>query len=494
MMKRRDFVKGVAATAIATGCIRSLDAKPTRAPNLLIIHTDEHNFRTLGCYRDLMPKEQALMWGNAVVETPEIDSIANDGAICTSFYATTPVCSPSRGSFVSGRYPQNTPVVRNNIPMDDAVISFAEMLKRNGYATGYAGKWHLDGHGKPQWDPQRDFGFSDNRYMFNRGHWKKLEDSSKGPRVAARRASGGRSYSVDGADPKSYTTDYLTDKALDFIDAHKDKPFCYMLSIPDPHGPNSVRAPYNSMYAGEKIEFPKTFHKGGDATYAWAGKQKGGMSRARFAKLMHSYYGMVKCIDDNVGRIIAKLKQDGLYDNTILVFTSDHGDMCGEHARVNKGVPYESSARIPFVIRYPEKIKAGTVIDQALTCVDFMPTALDLIGSPLPDCIEGRDAAGLFTGDDADWKDVAFFRSTGGKNNWIAAVTSRYKLIFSNKGDPCLFDLERDPDELRNFIADADYGSIARRLAGDLLEYARKYNDPYVDDPLIRKQIDAVMG
>jgi arylsulfatase A-like enzyme len=115
--------------------------------------TDEHNFRTLGCYREMMQKRQAYMWGPAVVETPNIDWLADQGALCTSFYATTPVCSPSRGSLISGLYPQATPVVTNNIPLNDGVVTFAHLLGKSGYKTGYAGKWHLDGGGKPQWAP-----------------------------------------------------------------------------------------------------------------------------------------------------------------------------------------------------------------------------------------------------------------------------------------------------------------------------------------------------
>lgn len=191
-MKRRDFVKATGFAAVLPFCQGVLGADRKR-PNLLIIHTDEHNFRTLGCYRALMSKEQALMWGDAVVETPNIDWLARNGAVCTSFYATTPVCSPSRAAFVSGRYPHNTPVVNNNIALDDDIITFAEILRRAGYATGYAGKWHLDGGGKPQWAPKRKFGFEDNRYMFNRGHWKQLEDTSNGPRIKARSTSGGAS-------------------------------------------------------------------------------------------------------------------------------------------------------------------------------------------------------------------------------------------------------------------------------------------------------------
>ena len=138
-----------------------------------MIQTDEHHFKTLGCY------------GNRIVQTPNIDWIARSGAIATSFYATSPVCSPSRAALVSGRYPQNTPVVTNNVPLDDSIITFAEILRRKGYSTGYAGKWHLDGSEKPQWGPKRKFGFEDNRFMFNRGHWKKFEDTASGPRVGS---------------------------------------------------------------------------------------------------------------------------------------------------------------------------------------------------------------------------------------------------------------------------------------------------------------------
>ena len=126
--------------------------------NLLVIQTDEHHFKTLGCY------------GGKIVKTPNIDWIAKNGAIATSFYATTPVCSPSRGALMSGKYPQHTPVTNNNIPLGDDIVTFAEVLRRKGYATGYAGKWHLDGNGKPQWGPKRTFGWEDNRFMFNRGH------------------------------------------------------------------------------------------------------------------------------------------------------------------------------------------------------------------------------------------------------------------------------------------------------------------------------------
>lgn len=146
-MKTHRFTRLIGAAGLAA-IITLASAAESSRPNLLIIQTDEHNFRTLGCYRETLSEDQALMWGESVVETPHIDRIAHEGALCTSFYATTPVCSPSRGSFVSGLYPQNSPVVQNNVPLGDHVVTFAQILKDNGYTTGYAGKWHLD-HGKP---------------------------------------------------------------------------------------------------------------------------------------------------------------------------------------------------------------------------------------------------------------------------------------------------------------------------------------------------------
>ena len=175
----------------------TLSCSALEKPNLLIIQTDEHHFGTLGCY------------GGEIVDTQNIDWLAEQGVLCTSFYAVTPVCSPSRASFVSGRYPQKTPVETNNIPLNDGVITFASLLKQQGYATGFAGKWHLDGDGKPQWSPERKFGFDDNRFMFNRGHWKNFEIIKAEPRVGARDKKGQPSYSLAEADERSFSTDFL---------------------------------------------------------------------------------------------------------------------------------------------------------------------------------------------------------------------------------------------------------------------------------------------
>jgi arylsulfatase A-like enzyme len=476
MKFKPSFLPFLVTTLVAAA---SVSAAATR-PNLLIIYTDEHHYNTLGCY------------GGKIVKTPNIDWLAKNGTLCDRFYATTPVCSPSRGALVSGRYPQNTPVVQNNIPLADDTVTFASFLKTKGYATGFAGKWHLDGGGKPQWAPKRQFGFDDNRFMFNRGHWKKFADTAEGPQVGARDKKGNPGYGVNDADDKSFATDWLTDKALDFIDKNKDGPFCYMLSLPDPHGPNTVRAPYNTMYVGVDVPIPVSLNKTEAQTPKWAARERN--VNPRWLKgVMPQYYGMVKCIDDNVGRLLDRLRKHGALENTFIVFTSDHGDLCGEHGKSNKGNPYEGSARVPFIMYAPGSAKKGHTLDQALGCVDFMPTILPLMGYKSPSTVQGRDASNLFRGKGAEsWNDFNIMRSTSGQS-WIAAVDKDLKLIFSQKDEPWLFDRAADPHELDNLYGKPKYKQRVQRLAAQLLDYGQKFDDPYLADSNFGAQVKAVL-
>ncbi len=441
-------------------------------PNVLIIHTDEHNFRTLGCYRALLPNAQAFVWGDGVaVETPHIDSIAKRGALCDRYYASSPVCTPSRASFLTGCYPQNTGAPINDRALREDLTTFAEVLRRNGYATGYAGKLHVDGPARPGWTPARTFGFEDNKYMFNRGHWKQLEDTPTGPAVKARNAKGGPTYDVAGADEKSFTTDFLADKTVAFIQTHRNTPFCFMLSLPDPHGPNAVRPPYDTLFTNLNFQRPET--AGGKGPF----------------ENMARYFGMVKCIDDNVGKILDALRTTGMLENTIVVFTSDHGDMCGEHGLVNKGVPFEGSARIPFVIAYPGRIKPGTVLHEALATVDFKPTLLGLLGLPRDPQDQGRDASTLLLTGEAppDWKNVIVSRNANGR--WLMAASSRYKFVVYPDADPSLFDLEQDPFEMQNLFSAPASRETVRELARALVDYAQRYQEPYADEPAMRADL-----
>jgi len=447
-------------------------------PNLVVIHTDEHNFRTLGCYRKVMAPELGFMWGReAVVETPHIDSLADRGVLCTSFYATSPVCTPSRAAMMSGMSPHAAGSPSNNLPLKDEVVTFAEVLGREGYATAYFGKWHLDGGGKPQWAPKRKFGWADNRYMFNRGHWKKFEETAEGPAVAARDKNGKPGYGVEGADEKTFATDWLIDRSIEFVKASRNKPFCAFVSLPDPHGPNSVRAPYDTMFDGVEFKDPRSMRREPESIPSWG--------RGEVTKLnqnaMQDYLGMVKCIDDNVGKLLGVLKEEGILDNTVVVFTSDHGDLMGEHARHNKGVPYETSAGVAFVAAGPG-LAQGKVVGAAMDMTDFGPSMLALLGSERTmNQAHGRDVSELLqTGEvPKGWNDLVCLRSTtklDAPSNWLAAVSDRWKLVVSIHEEPWLFDLQKDPYELHNMAKKQP--ERVGQMASALHAWLEKTDDP----------------
>jgi len=455
---------------IAAALLSTLFANADSKPNLVIIHTDEHNFRTLGCYRDLMTPEQGFVWGEGIkVDTPHIDSLAKQGALCTKYYATYPVCSPSRASFISGLYPPATGTPKNDAPLNDGLVTFAEVLQRDGYETAYLGKWHLDGNAKPGVEPPRKFGFADNRYMFNRGHWKMLRDTENGLEAGGPSTS----YKAMG-DEQTFTTDFLTDRTLEFLDKNTDKPFCVMLSIPDPHGPNSVRKPYDTMFADADCQEPNTSKK---AEFPrWAGPEKGNFKWNKAS--MQNYFGMVKCIDDNVGKILRYLKENGLEENTIVVFTSDHGDLMGEHARYNKGVPFEASAKIPFILKYPGRVPAGKVIEKAYSTADFAPTILGLMNQPQIPGTVGRDDSALFLNPDLKVSDAERLVSFGMPDNWAAVANTRYKLVYSAYDNPWLFDLQKDPDELTNEYLNPEYKPVIEKFGAALVAQMDEYSFP----------------
>lgn len=466
--------------------------RAAESPNILLIVTDEHNFRTLGCYRDHLPKEQAEMWGpGVVVQTPHIDRLAREGVICTRAYATAPVCSPCRAAMITGLYPQNTGVPTNNYKLRTDIPTLASILNKSGYETGFIGKWHLGGAGKPEWSPEIDGGFVDKQYMFNRGHWKKFELTKTGAEVAAHDKKGVPSYSLDNADEKTFSTDFLTDRCIDFITAKENKPFLAVISYPDPHGPNTVRAPYDGMFDHLRFLPPRTYGRDDVVGPKWLGDEKGHTTFK--ADPMRQYFGMVKCLDDNIGRLFQTLEANGKLDSTIIMMTSDHGDLCYEHDRLNKGNPYEGSARVPMLIRFPDSLPAGFVYEQPVGTVDITPTLLRLAGNNASawGYFQGRDLSEDFhRGVSGEMTKHTFLRNAGTKASWICVVDSRYKLVLSVNDRPWLFDSQQDPDELHNFFGRPGSEAVTRDLAKALKSYSIASGDTFAEQPTIAKSLD----
>jgi uncharacterized sulfatase len=493
-MNRRDFTKSTLLAGLAAASSGAWAKQGATKPNLLFIVTDEHNFRTLGCYRELLSKEQAEIWGPGnVVETPHIDSLAERGTLFNRMYASAPVCTPARASMFTGMYGHQVGMPNNSSKAGDGkylhadVNTIAKILRNAGYMTGYSGKLHLaekEAELKAMfWQPHPvgvpgyDYGFTDNKYMYNGGHHKfnGIDDAgvpyraAKNPKQTGVDAAGQPVYQDNRSGDVKYTTDWLADRTIEFIDQHKNKPFYYACSIPDPHTPDIAREPYLSMYKDMKFQRPRTCDvPRPNGTPKW--QMPDGKVEKEFKNIAH-YFGMAKCIDDNVGRILQKLEDENILENTIVVFCSDHGDLYGEHARMNKGTIHETSARVPFVMAHGKDLKypivpRGKVVSEAANTTDWMPTFLSLMNVPCPQ-VAGRDLTPLLADQaPADWNDVTF--STLG---FIAAIDSSHKLVLSGKDEPWLLDIKADPDELKNFADDPAYTDVTKRLAKELKRF-----------------------
>ena len=326
---RRQFLKN---TAWGVGGLASCSSGPPAnelpsgsgsQPNVLIIYTDEHSNWTLGAY------------GGKVTATPHLDSIGREGAIFNNFFVNSAVCTPSRGCLITGRYPHSHGAYKNNLELGREQVTLAHLPRRQGYETGMAGKWHLDGEPRPGWiKPERSMGFDDCQWMYNRGHWKRVIEKPDGwPHNRSAARAGQQVYLANEPDGRpnmdysiraegEFFTDWLTGKALEFIKRPRDKPFFYYLSIPDPHGPDTVRAPYDTMFQPEDTPIPPTLYQEDLPDWAAAARDRTAQAEGAASwqdpkreqvlrKRLAQYYGMVKCIDDNVGRILDTLREQG---------------------------------------------------------------------------------------------------------------------------------------------------------------------------------------
>lgn len=447
-------------------------------PNLLIIMTDEHSIRTLGCYRNLIDKSQAYLWGkNNNVKTPNLDRLASEGAMCLNFYSSSPVSTPARASFQTGYYPATAGAPINGMAMDANKKTFAHILKDEGYQTTYVGKWHLAGTPnlgkKIYFEPGYAFGWDNRCYMFETKHqkWYQVVEEPNHIYVSNK--------TPKNPDVNMYSTDFLTNRAIDELKTMGNKPFCLMLSIPDPHSPDLCREPYTSEYGVLDVEKPST------ATDEMLAKRPlwgvGGKAQAdSFNPIsLKNYFAMVKCVDDNVGKILDYLDHNNLTDNTIVVFTSDHGDMLYNHMRIDKGCPYDDAVRVPFIIRYPKKIKAGKIIETPYSTVDFVPTILSIMNAKQIEGIHGKDESNILLDERKRVTDSRTVYITDSPfTEWTAATDGRYKLVLSCRDTPWLFDIKKDPMEIKNFYNDPAYKEIAKRLQNELVKQMKDYDEP----------------
>lgn len=445
-------------------------------PNIVIIQADQLSYRAVGAHGG-----RVTYGGESISPTRYIDELAAKSVVMTNFFTNSPACTPSRGAFMTGLYPHKNGASTNDAPLATGIKTFGHLLAQAGYKMGYAGKWHLAGAAKPGFAPQNS-GFEKNQgdvhLMFNRGHWKKiLNATSQTPTVPA-------DYATYG-DENTYTTDVLGRWACDFITANAGNPFCCMVSFPDPHDPYAPRSPYKGFYAQQLMA-------GVASKQSW--RSSGPMkSLSALKTATREYFGSIKLVDEWVNEIMNRLLCLGLRQKTIVVFTSDHGELMGLHGRMYKGVPYEAAARIPFIISWPGGNiggeNNGREISQVASTVDFAPTLLSLAGVTSNIAFDGTNIASVLRGNTPPSSTSAAFLHFYGEDPsfegfkypvFTSMFTNDYEMVLNPSGTRQLYQRSEYP-KITNIAENAAQQDRVADLTASLVDHHQAFGTQMSD-------------
>ncbi|HTM52226.1 MAG TPA: sulfatase [Bryobacteraceae bacterium] len=425
-LSRRQALGAMAAPLLAAGDPR---------PNFLFILIDDLRFNALAST------------GHPFVKTPNIDRIGREGVTMTNAFVTTPLCSPSRASYLTGRYVRSHKVLGNsdNAALSHKLITWPRLLHDAGYETSYAGKWHMgmDDSPRPGFD----------RWVSFRGQgvYNDPPINVDGQRIQA----------------KGYVTDILTDYTIEFLKKPRSKPFVAYLAHKAVHGPFTPAERHKDLFASEKIVRTANARDNLDGKPVMQRKIDGAPAVSPEATgssddLIRNQLRCLTAIDEGVGRILKTLEETRQLDNTFIVFTSDNGYFWGDHHLGDKRWAYEESIRIPMFMRYPKRIKAGSKISQIVMNVDMAPTMLELGGAKALPEMQGRSIIPLFKGSVKNWRTSflsEYFEEPQNKRvpSWQAVRNDQWKYIHYTglEGMDELYDLKKDSGEMKNLIHDA---------------------------------------
>jgi arylsulfatase A-like enzyme len=431
-------------------------------PNILWICTDQQRYDTIGALN------------NAQLRTPNIDRLVASGVAFERAYCQSPICTPSRASFLSGMYPSSVHGCGNgNASWAEAAPLVTALLAEAGYDCALAGKLHLAGaqgriEPRPQHDGYRVFHWSHGPH----DHWREGHDYADWLR--------GQGYSLadmlnhpEDTPPELHQTSWCADRAIDFITAdHGREPWLMSVNIFDPHAPFDPPQPYMERFDIEAMSGPK-FRESDLAAQAKLSDvdfQTEARSPQDFEakRIQAAYYAMIELIDDNVGRMLAALEDSGQLENTLVIFTSDHGEMLGDHGLLLKGCRfYEGLVRVPLIISWLGRFLEDQQRSALVELIDIAPTLLDLAGLPIPEKMQGRSLRSLLTDPGAidyhrDFVRCEYYSALNphAREHFSGSYATmirddRYKLIVYHGHDigEC-FDLRNDPDEFDNLWDD----------------------------------------
>jgi arylsulfatase A-like enzyme len=452
-MNRREFLKTAGAMAgaalVAPQLARPAAAgAPGRKPNVVFVFADQWRAQAAGCAGDLN------------VRTPTVDRLAAEGLRFTTAVSTCPVCSPYRASLLTGRYPLTHGVFLNDVPLGTEAISIAKAFKGAGYRTAYIGKWHVDGHGRSAFiPPERRQGFEFWRAMecthtYNRSFYYADENVK---------------LLWDGYDAAAQTRE-----AQGYIRQHAGKePFLLMLSWGPPHNPyETAPEKYAQRYKPEDLALRPNVPP---------------EAAARARKDLAGYCAHIAALDDCMADLWQTLRECGIEDETVFVFTSDHGDMLGSQGEQRKQRPYDEAALVPLIIHWP-RLGKGRTITAPIGTPDLMPTLLGLAGLDIPKTVEGNDFSGHLRGGPAPGDGAALFACYAPFGEWTRAAggreyrgvrTMRHTYVCSLDGPWLLFDNEADPYQMKNLCGDPRHADLQKQLEELLQQKLRQTHDDF---------------
>ncbi len=481
---RRNFMKATAfagGSAAISGCVgpfRQARGTRPRKPNLLFIWTDEQRADTMAAY------------GNSKINTPNLNKLARESVVFEKAYVTQPVCTPNRAAVMTGLWPHISGCIRNNIPLRRNTPCLPELLNDPDYRTAYMGKWHLGDeifaqHGFEEWVSMED-GYAKyysqgrdrskrsdyHHFLIDKGY--KPDSGTKFSRTFAARRP------IEHCKPK-----FLEIKACEFLLRHRNEPFILYINFLEPHMP--FTGPFDDMYDPAYVDLPANFNDPleDNEPSAYRKKREGmikkyGPDEQSFRELIARYWGLVSQVDASVGKILDTLERLGLADNTIVVYTSDHGDMMGSHKLVTKGVMYEEATRIPWLIRVPWMTGKQRMVAQPVSQIDTVPTLLELMGRNAQTQLPGHSLVPLMQGRKAA-EDHVFIQWNVASNEEANVRTvispDGWKLSLSKGDKSQLFNLNKDPGETINLFDSGRHSNIINRLTKKIREWQGKVQD-----------------
>ena len=462
-----------------------------RRTNLIYVLADQLRYQSVGYA------------GDPRARTPNLDEFARRGVNFCNAVSGHPVCAAYRASLLTGKYTTSTGMVINELRMNPNHECIGHVLTRNGYDTSYIGKWHLYANQLGNHtDPKNSFtppgphrlGFDGfwASYGFNHEYYKGYYHTDSPEQIP-----------VEGYEP-----DFQTGLAIDRIEKHArgDKPFALFLSVGTPHSPwgrDNAPPEYLAMFEKDTelggFALPANYKPDNDPYSDNWGKFRNPGERASIPDWLRVYYAMTANLDWNFGRILKAVEKAGIADETIIVFTSDHGEMMGSQGRLAKNIFYEEAVRVPFLVRCPSG--GARVSDACLNTSDIMPTLLSMMGLPIPKKVEGVDLSHCAYGKPGPEPEASFMQNTGACASWDEGFEWRALrgkqytyAVYRVDRKELLFDHQADPCQLHN-LADAGHRDVLERhrvllktrmeALGDTFEASAWYRDHWTEDRVI---------